>query len=86
MIRTFLVGSSAPNACDWHIASQELYYSMLAMCHVFCVNYNLVRRYESMLNAFASSVREKIIEFSLMHGGWRYVKNFDAFAHLLTML
>ena len=30
--------------------------------------------------------REKIIEFSRKHGGERYVKSFDGYTHLLTML
>lgn len=30
--------------------------------------------------------REKIIEISHKHGGERYVKSFDGFTHLLTML
>ena len=30
--------------------------------------------------------RAKIVEFSRKHGGERYVKSFDGYTHLLTML
>ena len=30
--------------------------------------------------------REKIVEFSRKHGGEKYVKSFDGYTHLLTML